>query len=166
MQLNAIGLIALVVALVPSAYSLDRPNLNGNWRLEPSKSEVHSRMPNELTWQIEQNADSIHLVQRSQERKNADEIRCATDGTDCKVKDEGHSAVVSFYYNGAALIELESEGQNKDTVTKKRMQVSSDGNTLTVDVIHVLPAGKPAEKLVLTRQAADADHLKELVRSK
>ena len=98
------------------------------------------------------------MVQKTQERKNPDDIRCATDGKDCKIKDEGRSATVSFYYNGPVLVELESEGQNRDTVTKKRMHVSSDGSTLTVEVIHVLPTGKQPEKLVLSRQTGEERH--------
>ena len=47
-----------------------RSNLNGSWRLDPSHSEVHSHIPNELTWHIEQQDNSIHLIQSSQEKKN------------------------------------------------------------------------------------------------
>jgi hypothetical protein len=129
-----------------------RPDLNGVWRLEPSLSEVHSHLSTPLTWQIEQSDNSIRLIQRTEEKKDPDDIRCATDGHDCKVKEEGRNAFVSFYYNGPVLVELESEGQNRDTVTKKRMHISSDGATLTVDIIHILPSGKQPEKLVLTRQ--------------
>lgn len=128
-----------------------RPDLNGSWRLEPSRCEVHSRLPDQLTWQIEQTYDAIHVIQKSGD-KNTDEFRCATDGKDCKVKEAGHKAVLSFYYNGPALIELQTEGQ--DNVVKKKMQLSSDGSTLTVEVVHITPVGKEPEKLVLTKEAA------------
>jgi hypothetical protein len=119
-------------------------------------SELHSHVPAQLTWQIEQKDDSIHLVQTAEEKKDAAEISCATDGHDCKVKDEGHAATVSFYYNGPVLVELESQGQNRDTVIKKRISVSSDGSTMTVDVIHILPTGREPEKLVLTKETSTA----------
>ena len=134
------------------ADSAARPDLNGSWRLNPSASEIHSRTPDALTWQIEQGDNSIHLVQHAQEGKKGDDIRCATDGKDCKAKDEGRSVSVSFYYNGPVLVELESAGQNHDTVVKKRMHLSDDGSKLIVEVIHIMPAGKQPEKLVLTRQ--------------
>jgi len=133
--------------------ALDRSDLSGTWQLDPALSQLHSRVPAQLSWEIEQSGNTIHLVQHTPERKNADEIRCSTDGHDCKAKDEGRSVVVSFYYNGAALVELETEGQNRD-VTKKRMQVSEDGNKLTVDIVHIVPTGKLPDKLVLTRQSA------------
>jgi hypothetical protein len=149
--------VPLALAVVSWGDSPGHPDLAGNWQLAPSQCEIHSHMPSQLTWHIEQDDSSIHLIQRTQERKNPDDIRCATDGKDCRIKDEGHAATVSFYYNGAVLVELESEGQNRDTVTKKRMQVSPDGSTLTVEVIHVMPAGRLPEKLVLTRQVGEAN---------
>ncbi len=143
---------SLSLAAVTWADSPERPDLNGVWRLEPSKCEIHSHVPTQLTWQIEQSDGTIHLIQRLGDNKNAGEWRCGTDGKDCKVKDEGRAAVVSYYYNGPVLVELESEGANRDTITKKRISVSKDGSLITVDVIHVLPQGRPAEKLVLSKQ--------------
>lgn len=154
-----VGLLApLGCASLTWGESVERPNLTGSWKFDPSHSELHSRVPEQLTWQIEQSDNAIHLIQHTQERKNADDIRCATDGKDCKAKDEGHAVVVNFYYNGPVLVELESEGQNRDNVVKKRMHVSSDGSTLTVEVIHISPTGRPTEKLVLMKQPGAADH--------
>jgi hypothetical protein len=128
-----------------------RPDLNGVWRLEASQSEIHSRVPSELTWQIEQTDNGIHLIQREGD-KNASEWRCNTDGKDCKAKDEGRTVVLSFYYNGPVLVELESEGANRDSITKKRISLSKDGNLITVEVVHLVPQGRPPEKLVLSKQ--------------
>jgi hypothetical protein len=146
--------LPFAIATIAWADPPSRPDLNGKWRLNPSLSEVHSQLPSDFTWRIEQSDSAIHLVQQGQEGKQSGDIRCATDGKDCKIKDEGHSATVSFYYNGPVLVELETEGQS--AVTKKRMQVSSDGTTLTVNVIHIVPADKPQEKLVLTRETTTA----------
>jgi hypothetical protein len=133
-----------------------RPDLNGVWRLEPERSEIHSHVPSQLTWQIEQSESAIHLIQRLGDKN--DDVRCGTDGKDCKINDEGHPAVISFYYNGPVLVELESQGANRDTITKKRFSVSADGSQLTVDVIHVVPAGKAPEKMVLSKQPATGAH--------
>jgi len=153
MNFKYLGLIAsLFLAKVTLGDPQQRPDLNGVWRLEPAQCELHSHVPSQLTWQIEQSDSAIHLIQRLGDRN--DELRCGTDGKDCKIKDEGHPAVISFYYNGPVLVELESQGSNRDTITKKRYSVSQDGSHLTVELIHVLPTGKPAEKLVLSKQPA------------
>jgi hypothetical protein len=144
-------LASIILANTTWADSQDRPDLNGVWRLEPSQCELHSHVPDQLTWQIEQTDDAIHLVQRSGDKAGG-EWRCGTNGKDCKVKDEGRSAVLNFYYNGAVLVELESEGSNRDNVTKKRISLSKDGSHMNVEIIHVMPTGRPPEKLVLSKQ--------------
>jgi len=152
MNFKYLCLIAsFIFANVTWADPQQRPDLNGIWRLEPAQSEIHSRVPSQLTWQIEQSETAIHLIQRLGDKN--DELRCGTDGKDCKVKEEGHPAVISFYYNGPVLVELESQGSNRDTITKKRISISQDGSRLTVELIHVLPAGRPSEKLVLSKQS-------------
>src|SRR5580698_4499567 len=133
MKFKYLCLIAPVIfASATWADPQQRPDLNGNWRLEPAQCELHSHVP-QFTWQIEQSDNAIHLIQRLGDKSSVDEVRCGTDGKDCKIKDEGHPAVISFYYNGPVLVELESQGSNRDTITKKRMTVSPDGSRLTVE---------------------------------
>jgi len=151
MALTYLSLIVpLIFANVIWASSQERPDLNGNWQLEPSQSASHSHVPSQLVWQIEQSDDAVHLIQRFGSNK-VGEQRCGTNGKDCKIKDAGHSSIISFYYNGPVLVELESEGQNRDTVTKKSLSVSKDGSILTVEVLHLMPAGKAPDKLVFSR---------------
>lgn len=131
--------------------SQQHPDLNGNWRIEPSESVLHSHIPSQLIWQIEQNGGRIRLIQRYGDNK-VDDLSCGTDGKNCNIKYVGHSAVICFYYHRHVLVELETEGQNRQTVIKKRMSVSKDGSRLTVHVDYLAPAGKPRERLVLSRQ--------------
>ena len=145
-SLLTVGLLNLVIAII-CAQSSGRPDLNGTWQLDPSQSELHSHVPPGLTWLIEQNGDSIHLVERVGD-KNVGDFSCVADGKDCKAKDHGHGVNVSFYYNGPVLVELETMGQN--AVLKRRFHSSSSG-VLTVEVIHVAPEGKEPEKLVLAK---------------
>jgi len=130
----------------------DRPDLNGNWQFDAAHSEMHSQIPPGLVWQIEQTGDSIHVVEHAGD-KSVNDFTCATDGKECKVKSYGHPAKASFYYNGPVLVEVETMGQNRDTVIKKRMELSGDGSVLTVEVMHIMPSGKGPEKLVMTRKA-------------
>ena len=129
------------------------PDFSGNWQLDAEKSELHSRGATPATWQIEQNEGTVHLVERAGDKAISD-IRCSTDGKDYKIKDDGHAAHVSLYYNGPMLVEVETLGQNGDSVIKKRFRMSDDGSVLTVEVMHLAPAGKPSEKLVLTKASA------------
>jgi hypothetical protein len=148
-----VGLLSLFIIAI-RGQSAARPDLNGSWQLNPSQSELHSHMPSGMNWLIEQNGDSIHMVERDGD-KSVSDFRCATDGKDCKVKDHGHGVKVSFYYNGPVLVELEKMGEN--AVVKRRFHSSSNG--LTVEVIHLMPEGKEPEKLVLTKTDTPAKDL-------
>jgi hypothetical protein len=129
----------------------ERPDFSGNWQLDPSRSELHSPVPPGLIWQIGQTADSIHVIEHAGD-KDLYEFKCFTDGKECKVKNGGHAAIASFYYNGPILVELETMGKNRGTVIKKTIHLSGDGSMLTINVMHVLPEGKEPEKLVMTKK--------------
>jgi len=150
-SLFGVGLMNLLVILI-SAQSAERPDLNGTWELRTAQSELHSRMPNGLTWLIEQTDDSIQLIEREGD-KTVSTFRCGIAGKECKAKDRGHAVNVWFYFNGPMLVEVETMGENADSVIKRRFHVAS--GILTVDVIHVAPEGKEPEKLVLSK-AQDA----------
>jgi len=79
-------------------------------------------------WVIENGADGLHMTQIEASAPIAD-FTCAADGRDCAIKISGKKAKVSLYYNGSALIQLETRG---DTVTKRKFLVSGGG--LTVEV--------------------------------
>jgi hypothetical protein len=64
---------------------------------------------------------------------------------------KGEPTSVSFWYNGAALVELVSKGHNRETVVKKRMQLSADGRLMNVELIPMVGSEQPG-KLVYEKQ--------------
>lgn len=149
-----LSISTIILADVIWGQSHQQADFSGCWRLEPSQCVLHSHIPSQLIWQIEQTDDAIHLIQRYGDNK-VDDLRCSTDGRDCEINDPGRVALVSFYYNGSVLVELQAEGGwNRDTVIKRRMSLSKHGTRLTVVVIYEVPAGRPPEKLVLSREPA------------
>ena len=129
-----------------------RPDFNGRWQLEPSHCVLHSRIPSQLIWQIEQRDDAIRLIQRYGDTK-VEDLHCVTDGKDCKLTGPTGGGLVSFFYNGPVLVELETEG-NQVSVIERRMSLSKRGKRLSVDVRYVVPSGRPSERLVLSREPA------------
>jgi hypothetical protein len=125
--------------------------LTGKWRLDASTSQLHSHPPTDLLWTIDLKEDGIHFSETSADKNGAWEVTCGTRGADCKVKDATKPITVSFWYNGPALVELETEGKN-EAVTKRKMILSADGSTLTVEVTHLVPDGRAPEKLVMKKQ--------------
>jgi hypothetical protein len=146
--------IAAVVFLAAFPLLADdpaRPSFSGTWHLDPASSRIHSRISNDLVWTIDQKDEDIHFIETGDERGGKLEITCGTRGADCKTKEAGRPLTISFWYNGAALVEMETEGKG-EAVTKKKMQLSADGSSLVVDVTHIMPEGRSPEKYVLKKQ--------------
>lgn len=123
-------LLFLMALTAASAFTADRPELNGTWQL----SSHDARLKFE-TLLIQQTPDSVKITESGGKEKAVD-LACAVDGNECKLKD----GAISFWYNGPALVMMEMH-HNRDVVTKTRLVPAEDGKTLNLEVTHVSPAG-------------------------
>jgi hypothetical protein len=139
------------LALPLLAADSSRPSFSGTWHLDPASSQIHSRVSNNLVLTIDQKDEDIHFVQTGDEKAGKLEITCGVRGADCKTKEGGKAVTLSFWFNGTALVEMETQGKGEE-VTKKKMQLSEDGASMIVDITHILPEGRSPEKLVLKKQ--------------
>jgi hypothetical protein len=96
----------------------DRSGLVGTWN---QNGGTHG-------WVIESSPNGLHMTEMDASAPIAD-FTCATDGQDCNTKISGKKAKVSLYYNGSALVQIETRG---DAITKRKFVVS--GNGLKVEV--------------------------------
>ena len=147
--------ISLSVALIPlAAYGAERPNLSGSWQLNSSKSAFQAGKLTGLTWVIDQGDTTLRIAETAKhsdgkEVKSA--LDCTTDGKDCSVKESGQPAKVSFWFNGETLVEIETKGHNRETVVKKKLALSVDGKSMTVELIPIVGA-EAAGKMVFEKQ--------------
>ena len=139
---------ALAVLSLPLA-GQDRPNLSGKWQFDSSKSEVHTVRSAGATWVINEDDSSIQIVESEDGARGTVEMKCTTDGKECKVS--GNKAKASFWYNGPMLVEMESRG---DHVTRYRMKLSEDGNTLTVDTTSIVPQSTTQDDVLVFHKRA------------
>jgi hypothetical protein len=98
----------------------DRASLIGSWIQNGGKH----------AWVIDTNADGVHMTQIEGSAPVAD-FQCNLQGQDCEVKINGHKAKVSMYYNGAALVQVETIG---DAIVKRRFSILPSGNSMKVEV--------------------------------
>ncbi|HVV44229.1 MAG TPA: hypothetical protein VHC72_03465 [Bryobacteraceae bacterium] len=110
---TAFAVIGAVSVPLAADTQSDRDGLIGTWT---ENGGNHG-------WVIENGANGLHMTQIEGSAPIAD-FTCATDGHDCNIKISGKKAKVSLYYNGSALIQLETKG---DTVTKRKFLVSGSG---------------------------------------
>ena len=126
-----------------------KPNFSGTWQLDAAKSEIHTKVE-ATAWAIHQDADSIAIDQQIKGHQLT--LKCGTNGANCKGKPDGENGEVTFYYNGALLVETDFLGHDKDRVVKKRLKMGADGKTMEIEVLHVSPQAPP-EKWVFEKLA-------------
>ena len=126
----------------------DRPNLTGTWQFDSSQSNRHGVKGAGPTWVIQEDDASIQISESEDGVNQKVELKCTTDGKECKIG--GEKAKASFWYNGPMLVEMETKG---DHVQRYRMKLSADGKTLTVDTTSIVPKSTEDDVLVFQKKA-------------
>jgi hypothetical protein len=90
-------------------------------------------------WTISAGVDTLHLAYAEGGQKLAD-FECNLVGRDCKAKAFGHDSTISMYFNGPKLVQMETRGAE---VLKRLFSVVGDGDSLQVDLVPIVPDGKP-----------------------
>jgi hypothetical protein len=149
MRIAATFVVCSALAVLASPLGAqDRPNLSGTWQFDSSKSELHTVKVAGATWVINEDDSTIRISESEDGDGRKVELKCTTDGKECKVA--GEKGTASFWYNGALLVEMETHG---DHVTRYRMKLSDDGKTLTVDTTSIVPQSPQGDVLVFHKQA-------------
>jgi hypothetical protein len=111
----------------------DRARLGGAWQVQ-----IEAGKGPAFVWVLEQKSDAIHVTNLKGDQKLV-EFECNTIGRECEIKDSGRQAKVSMWFTGSKLVELETRGEE---VVKRRFAVSSQGDTLELEVIPIIPNGR------------------------
>ncbi|MCC7498055.1 MAG: hypothetical protein IT160_10795 [Bryobacterales bacterium] len=145
MKLCAAGVaLVLVAGSAVAGDFTDRAKLSGNWKVADSNDKSPE------VWIIEEHAnDAIHFSHSDNDRVLA-EFECNTMGKECQVKVEGKQAAVSMWFNGAALVQMETR---KSNVVKRTFSITGDGDSLNVEATPIVPPGK-AQLTRFTRNKA------------
>jgi len=139
---SALALLALPLG------AQDRPNLSGTWQFDSTKSEMHTVKVGGATWVINEDDSSIQITESEDGDAKKVQMKCTTDGKECKVA--GEKGTASFWFNGPTLVEMETHG---DHVVRYRMKLSGDGKTLTVDSTSIVPQSTQDDVLVFQKHA-------------
>jgi len=123
--------------------SVVRENLLGTWQLQ--SGDTHE------SWSLESDGASLRVTRKDDGKVSLD-VECKPDGSMCKGVDEGKKVQVTMYFNGAALVQIETRNQE---VIKRRFELDGHGD-LTIDLN---PLNEPAKRhsLQLVRLAKVAD---------
>jgi hypothetical protein len=138
---------ALMLGTVMAA---NHPDLSGTWLMDQSQSTAKDSQPDTLS--ITQKPDSIRISLVSEDKDRTLEMDCSTLGRECKVTEGGKPAQLSVYYNGPRLVMMEFGGRHQENGIKRRISLSDDGNSLQIEIIHILASGEKTEKFTFIKQ--------------
>ena len=138
-QMTALTALLLCVPVLADDIS-DRAKLLGSWQAQDDSGKEAT------VWVLEVKGMALHI---SESRGNVkiSEFECAPKGVDCEGTVAGNKATVTMYYDGPALVQLETKGSD---VTRRRFTVTGQPDMMDLDVRPIVGAGK-AETLHLKR---------------
>ncbi len=119
----------------------DWRDLTGAWTLDPAHSPAAKVKAESLS--IQQTENTIELTDAltdSNGKEWKSVFHCNIDGNQCKVKDQGQNAVLTFWYNGLALMMMETK-KDGAYVIRKQLTLSEDAKTLSLELEHLNPPG-------------------------
>ena len=124
-----------------AADDAERAKLIGTW-------ETRQPQPLRATWILAAKGSALQITRIESDRKS--EVECNTVGRECAVQDSGKPVKVSMWFNGPKLVVMETRGSE---ILKRRFQAVGDGNELDLEVIPIVPQGRP-ERFRLLRAAS------------
>lgn len=122
-----------------------RARLIGSWQQQDDSGKVIS------VWVVETKGDSLHIA-NSQGDQTLFEIVCKPTGAECEGTSSGKKAKVMMYFNGPALVQLETVGSD---VIKRQFTVTEQPDTMDLAVMAITGNTKP-ETLHLKRTPSTA----------
>ena len=138
-QMIALTALLLCVPVLADDVS-DRTKLLGSWQAQ----DVSGKQAN--VWVLEMKGTALHISESLGNMKIS-EFECVPKGVDCEGTVGGIKATVSMYYDGSALVQLETKGSD---VTRRRFGVPGEPDMMDLEVRPIVGAGK-AETLHLKR---------------
>ena len=144
-------LAASVFSLLLLAADTAPPNYSGVWQLEPEHSQVPAGET--ITYNIQDSSGQVvfsRIIHERDGRQLTSHFSCKTGGGQCQFDEGGRKAQVSLWYDGPALVVLETN-TGDTSVTQWRLTMGPDGKTLNVEVEHLEPSDR-TEKLVFAKK--------------
>jgi hypothetical protein len=136
-----IALTALLLCVPVLADDVsDRAKLLGSWQAQDVSGKEAT------VWVLEMKGTALHISESLGDRKIS-EFECIPKGVECEGTVAGNKATVSMYYDGPALVQLETKGSD---VTRRRFTVTGQPDMMDLEVRPIVGAGK-AETLHLKR---------------
>jgi hypothetical protein len=147
--------LALAVAVglgAALAAAQSKPDLNGTWKMNPSKSKFGPQGgPGNITVKFDQKESSLTeaLTIGDSGGDQTIELKYTTDGKEAAQEIAGTSVKTTARWEGEVLV-IEWRGEGR--AFHRKITLSADGKTMTMAVHQVRPDGEVDETVVLEKQ--------------
>jgi hypothetical protein len=140
---------ALLVA--PVLLCADSPKFSGTWQMNAAKSQVADGRV--VTLVIDASESVVKVGQTVKDKAGQETATqfTVTIGKECEYAEGSHKSKLVAWYAGPALDIVKSDGPAGDVANQWALQLSPDGNTLTLTFSHIDPSAKD-ETLVFDRK--------------
>lgn len=138
-QMAALTALLLSMPLLADNVS-DRAKLLGSWQQQGDSGKEAT------VWVLEVKGMALHISESRGDQKIS-EFECVPRGVECEGTVEGKKATVSMYYDGPALVQLETEGSD---ITRRRFAATGQPDVMDIEVKPIIGAAK-AETLHLKK---------------
>ena len=138
-----VGIVGVLFAVAAHAQMPDREKLIGSWTNSAAGES-------QALWTIAAAGSDTIRITRVESGRTVEEVECNTAGRECATKEDGKPVKVSIWFNGPKLVVMQVRGSE---VVKRRFHATGDGGAMDVEIIPIVPQGKP-EVLRLTRAPA------------
>jgi hypothetical protein len=126
---GAIFVMLSVSGLVFADDLATRALLLGQWESQDGAGQSS-------VWTIERKGEALRVAASKGDQKLL-EYECKPSGVDCDAWVSGKRAKISMYFNGPALVQIETKGSE---ITKRRF-LAKDHEMIDLEVIPVVPGG-------------------------
>lgn len=137
--MTALTALLLCVAVLADDVS-DRAKLLGSWQAQDVSGKEAT------VWVLEMKGMALHISESLGDMKIS-EFECVPKGVECAGTVAGNKATVSMYYDGPALVQLETKGSD---VTRRRFTVTGQPDMMDLELRPIVGPGK-VETLHLKR---------------
>jgi hypothetical protein len=130
--------IGLIVLLTTNAYAgedervVREKQLIGSWQLQDQSTENSA-----TRWIFAVDGGNLQITQLDGDTI-VTKSKCSTNGSTCELKAGGNKGMISMWYNGTKLVQMETHGS---VIIKRRFAVLSPGNVMEMEVIRIVPSG-------------------------
>jgi hypothetical protein len=149
-------LLALALLILPQALMAEaqnKPNVTGTWKMNAEKSKFERGGPQAITIKFDQKDATLSeaMTITNQQGERTFNFTYSLDGKESSQKLESIDIKTTAKWEGEAL-QIDFKNDEQGFSFMRKITLSGDGKTMTIDVKQMNPNGSASDTLILDKQ--------------